>query len=403
MPIQAAISSSSSRCSGNRAVHQPRAGERGAVALERVARRRLHPRVAGQAEVVVGAEHQPLAALHRHHRAGLGLDLAEIRDQVLAARVLDQLAPLVVASFVEYVGDGGGARPFALGCRACRSRSSRSPRGATSRASSSSRCGSIVTSRTGSLRSWRERRAFLDRERNPFFRHADVELFLAWRDGRPVGRISAHVDHHFNEFQQQRLGPVRVLRVRERPRGGRARCSTRPSEWLRDRGRDRMVGPMDFTTNDECGLLIEGHERKPLILEGWHHPYYLELLGGLGPGQGDGPLHVGAAARQGRGQGRLPPHDPRDGQEGHRRARRDGPEHAPEGPRGRDRPLPRGLQRGLGAQLGVRAAGRDRGPLVHEEPAADPGRELDLDRRARRRGAGRGADAARRQPVPGST
>ena len=53
-------------------------------------------------------------------------------------------------------------------------------------------------------------------------------------------------------------------------------------EWLRSRGRDRMVGPMDFTTNDECGLMVEGYERPPLILEGWHHPYYLELLEGWG-------------------------------------------------------------------------------------------------------------------------
>jgi len=48
--------------------------------------------------------------------------------------------------------------------------------------------------------------------------------------------------------------------------------------WLRERGRDRMVGPMDFTTNDECGLLIEGHERPPIILCPWQHPYYQRLL-----------------------------------------------------------------------------------------------------------------------------
>src|SRR6185295_15110745 len=52
--------------------------------------------------------------------------------------------------------------------------------------------------------------------------------------------------------------------------------------WLRDRRRDRMVGPMDFTTNDECGLLVDGYERKPLILQGWHHRYYLPLLESYG-------------------------------------------------------------------------------------------------------------------------
>lgn len=126
-----------------------------------------------------------------------------------------------------------------------------------------------------------ERRAFLDRDKNPFFGHADVELFIAWRDGRPVGRISAHVDHHFNEFQQNEWGLFGFFESEDDPEVAGALLDTARA-WLRDRGRDRMVGPMDFTTNDECGLLISGHERRPLILEGWHHPYYVELLEGWG-------------------------------------------------------------------------------------------------------------------------
>jgi len=53
-------------------------------------------------------------------------------------------------------------------------------------------------------------------------------------------------------------------------------------EWVRDRGRERLIGPMDFTTNDECGLLIEGYERRPMILEPWHPPYYRERIEALG-------------------------------------------------------------------------------------------------------------------------
>jgi GNAT superfamily N-acetyltransferase len=52
--------------------------------------------------------------------------------------------------------------------------------------------------------------------------------------------------------------------------------------WLRERGRDRMVGPFDFSTNHECGVLVEGHEFPPQILENWHHPYYRSLLEGAG-------------------------------------------------------------------------------------------------------------------------
>ena len=73
------------------------------------------------------------------------------------------------------------------------------------------------------------------------------------------------------------MGPVRLVRVRAGPRGGKGLLAS-AEQWLRERGRDRMVGPMDFTTNDECGLLIEGHEHAPIILSPWQHPYYQQLL-----------------------------------------------------------------------------------------------------------------------------
>jgi GNAT superfamily N-acetyltransferase len=127
----------------------------------------------------------------------------------------------------------------------------------------------------------RERRQFLDRRRNPFFEHTEAEYFLAWRDGQPVGRITAHIDRTLNEFQHNEWGLFGFFEAENDPAVADALLST-AQEWLAARGRDRMVGPMDFTTNDECGLLIEGHDRKPQILQGWHHPYYQQLLAGWG-------------------------------------------------------------------------------------------------------------------------
>jgi GNAT superfamily N-acetyltransferase len=129
-----------------------------------------------------------------------------------------------------------------------------------------------------------ERRKFLDREQNPFFEHADAEYFLAWRDGEPVGRITAHVDRNFNEYQGNDWGLFGFFEAENDPETANALLGA-AEQWLRERGRDRMVGPMDFTTNDECGLLVEGHERPPLVLQGWHHPYYLDLLDGYGLGK----------------------------------------------------------------------------------------------------------------------
>jgi len=117
----------------------------------------------------------------------------------------------------------------------------------------------------------------LNRERNPFFAHAEAEYFLAFRDGRAVGRISAHVDRNLNEFQGNDWGLFGWFECERDPEAARALLDAAQT-WLSARGRSAMVGPMDFTTNDECGLLIQGHERPPIILCPWHHPYYQQLL-----------------------------------------------------------------------------------------------------------------------------
>jgi len=117
----------------------------------------------------------------------------------------------------------------------------------------------------------------LERKKNPFFRHAEAQYFLAWRGGQAVGRISAHVDQNFNSFQDNEWGLFGWFECADDPEAARALLYAAEG-WLRERGRDRMVGPMDFTTNDECGLLIEGHEHPPIILSPWHHPYYQRLF-----------------------------------------------------------------------------------------------------------------------------
>ena len=122
-----------------------------------------------------------------------------------------------------------------------------------------------------------ERKHHLDRDRNPFFEHAEAEYFLAWRDGEVVGRISAQVDHRFNEYQDNDWGLFGFFEAEDDQEIASALLEAAEG-WLRERGRDRMVGPMDFNTNHEVGLLIEGHDRRPQILENWHHPYYKELI-----------------------------------------------------------------------------------------------------------------------------
>jgi hypothetical protein len=129
-----------------------------------------------------------------------------------------------------------------------------------------------------------ERRQFLSPDRNPYFDHADVVLLLAQRDGRVVGRISAQVDERWDSFQGGRDGMFGFFECEDDPEAAAALVEA-AAAWLREHGRERLLGPMDFTTNDECGLLIEGHSEPSMILEPWHPPYYRELLEGLGMGK----------------------------------------------------------------------------------------------------------------------
>jgi hypothetical protein len=118
-----------------------------------------------------------------------------------------------------------------------------------------------------------ERRLFLSRRLNAFFKHGDAQLFLAERDGAVVGRISAQYDDAFNAYHGNRWGMFGFLEMTDDPEVLPALLAAAEA-WLRSRGRDRMVGPMDFTMNDESGVLIEGFEREPMIKQPWHPPYY---------------------------------------------------------------------------------------------------------------------------------
>jgi GNAT superfamily N-acetyltransferase len=129
-----------------------------------------------------------------------------------------------------------------------------------------------------------ERMQFLDRRKNPWFEHGEAEFFLAERDGEPVGRIGAHLDHRWDTYQggsDAMFGFFEAVEDREVVRALLAAAT----EWAAAKGRERILGPMDFTTNDEVGILIEGFERRPMILQPWHPPYYRELIEAEGFGK----------------------------------------------------------------------------------------------------------------------
>lgn len=122
-----------------------------------------------------------------------------------------------------------------------------------------------------------ERMQFLNRRRNPYFEHAEAEYFIAERDGEPVGRITAQVDERWDSYQGGSDGMFGFFETADDPQVAGALLDA-AADWVRERGRARILGPMDFTTNDETGILVEGYDRRPMILEPWHPPHYRELI-----------------------------------------------------------------------------------------------------------------------------
>jgi hypothetical protein len=118
-----------------------------------------------------------------------------------------------------------------------------------------------------------ERHDHLNRRRNPYFRHAEAQLFLARRGGRAIGRISAQIDRLQPQHPAGPTGQFGFLDAIDDSEvfAGllhRAEC------WLRDRGRTRIEGPFSFSINDESGLLVEGFHKPPFIMMGHGRPYY---------------------------------------------------------------------------------------------------------------------------------
>jgi len=126
-----------------------------------------------------------------------------------------------------------------------------------------------------------ERRLFLSRRFNAFFTHGEAEYFLAWREGRVVGRITAQVNDAFNEYQGKNWGWYGFLEFEDDQEVLDALLDA-AAAWLRERGKERMVGPASFAMNDESGVLIEGYELRPMIAQMWNPPYYRERIEAAG-------------------------------------------------------------------------------------------------------------------------
>ncbi len=122
-----------------------------------------------------------------------------------------------------------------------------------------------------------EEKKRLSPNHNPFFKHAEVQLFLAKRGRETVGRISAHIDHNYNTFHDERTGQFGFFECVNDKEVSSALFDA-VSEWLKKREMDGILGPLSFSTNDVAGLLVEDFKSPPAILMPYNPPYYADLI-----------------------------------------------------------------------------------------------------------------------------
>jgi len=126
-----------------------------------------------------------------------------------------------------------------------------------------------------------ERKAFLDRKRHSFYQHGNAALFLAKRNGEIVGRIMASDDPSYNALHQSNVGCFGLFESTDDVDVAAALLE-RAAEWLRRRGRSEIMGPIDYSTNYVCGLLIDGFQHPPTVLTAHNPPYYARLIEACG-------------------------------------------------------------------------------------------------------------------------
>jgi GNAT superfamily N-acetyltransferase len=126
-----------------------------------------------------------------------------------------------------------------------------------------------------------ERRDFLDRKKNPFFSHAEVELYLARRGGEVVGRIAAIDDALWNQFHDAETGFFGMFDAPD-DAGVAAALLDRAAEFARSRGMKTLTGPVNLSTNHDCGTLVEGFDFPPAMMMPYNFQYYGGLLEGWG-------------------------------------------------------------------------------------------------------------------------
>jgi hypothetical protein len=118
-----------------------------------------------------------------------------------------------------------------------------------------------------------ERKEHLSPKKNPYFKHAEAQLFVLYKDNAPVGRISAQICQLHLERYRDSTGQFGFLDCIDDARAFAALFKGAEA-WLAARGMTRARGPFNFSINDEMGLLVDGFDRPPNMMMAHALPYF---------------------------------------------------------------------------------------------------------------------------------
>ena len=121
----------------------------------------------------------------------------------------------------------------------------------------------------------------LNREKHPFYKTAEAEFFVARRDGGPVGRVAAIVDHAHNRFHDEKAGFFGFFDCVDEVAVAEA-LLTSARRWVFEKGARFLRGPVSPSTNYECGILVDGFDSDPMVMMTYNFPYYATLMDRLG-------------------------------------------------------------------------------------------------------------------------
>lgn len=122
-----------------------------------------------------------------------------------------------------------------------------------------------------------DQKTFFNPQENPYFKHSEVQLFLAYKDNKLVGRISAQTNTNHNKIHKDKIGFFGFFECVEDQEVADTLFNA-AKEWIKNKGMDTMRGPASFSVNDECGLLMDAFDKSPVVMMTYNPEYYIKLF-----------------------------------------------------------------------------------------------------------------------------